>query len=131
MVLISDTDAWKAVAAAAEVQKGVHLREALDDAARNAALRLSAEGVVLDYAREKVDAATRAAASRRPPRTSTRPITPRWGRDGRAVVGPRLGAPLGGSVRAAVVGAAVVVGRRVGASVVGAGPARRRLSRAG
>jgi len=52
---IAGTSEWKAVAAAAEQQKATHLRDQLGDNERCAALRCEAEGVLLDFARQKVD----------------------------------------------------------------------------
>ena len=59
--LISASSEWKAVAACAAKLKATHLRDALENADRNANLLAEAEGIVLDYAREKVDGDAMAA----------------------------------------------------------------------
>ena len=59
--LISASSEWKAVAACAAKLKTTHLRDALENADRNANLLAEAEGIVLDYAREKVDGDAMAA----------------------------------------------------------------------
>ena len=55
---IAGTAEWKAVAQAATQQKAKHLRDQLEDAERCASLRVEAEGVLLDFARQKVDQET-------------------------------------------------------------------------
>merc|ERR1719217_1347547 len=55
---IAGTAEWKAVAAAASQQKAKHLRDQLEDAERCASLRVEAEGVLMDFARQKVDQVT-------------------------------------------------------------------------
>ena len=57
---IAGTAEWKAVAAAASQQKAKHLRDQLEDAERCASLRVEAEGVLMDFARQKVDQETMA-----------------------------------------------------------------------
>ena len=52
---IAGTAEWKAVAQAATQQKAKHLRDQLEDAERCASLRVEAEGVFMDFARQKVD----------------------------------------------------------------------------
>ena len=55
---IAGTAEWKAVAQAATQQKAKHLRDQLEDAERCASLRVEAEGVLMDFARQKVDQET-------------------------------------------------------------------------
>ena len=55
---IAGTAEWKAVVNAASQQKAKHLRDQLEDAERCASLRVEAEGVLLDFARQKVDQET-------------------------------------------------------------------------
>lgn len=49
---IEQTTAWKALEAHAERVKRVHLRDLLQDASRNAALSVSANGILFDYSRQ-------------------------------------------------------------------------------
>eukprot|EP00744_Colponema_vietnamica_P003354 GILI01005153.1.p1 GENE.GILI01005153.1~~GILI01005153.1.p1 ORF type:complete len:576 (+),score=189.27 GILI01005153.1:66-1730(+) len=51
---IADTPAWAALASHAEQIKGTHLRDLLSDAARNQALSVEAEGILLDFSRQQV-----------------------------------------------------------------------------
>ena len=55
---IAGTAEWKAVVNAANQQKAKHLRDQLEDAERCASLRCEAEGVLMDFARQKVDQET-------------------------------------------------------------------------
>ena len=51
---IETSAAWKSLAAHAERLKRVHLRDLLQDAARNSALTVNTNGILFDYSRQNV-----------------------------------------------------------------------------
>ena len=64
MSLISDTEAWRRLKAHVDANAGLHLRDLLADADRNASLFAEFDGIAMDFSRQRV-------------RLGTPPITPR------------------------------------------------------
>ncbi|KAI9994241.1 hypothetical protein PInf_016809 [Phytophthora infestans] len=56
--MINDTPAWKALAEHAAEIKSTHLRELLNDDARNAAMRTEQQGIYLDFSRQNATSKT-------------------------------------------------------------------------